>query len=42
MVIGSNNTVRDNDYARVTVDELILSNVDLTKATIKTLISDIL
>ena len=40
VVIGRRNTDRDDNYASVTVDELILWNVDLRKETIETLISD--
>ena len=40
MVIGRRNTDRDNDYASVTVDELLFWNVDLTQANIEMLISD--
>ena len=38
VVIGRRNTDRNNNYVSVTVDELILWNVDLTQATIEALI----
>ena len=40
VVIGRRNTDIDNNYASVTVDELMLWNVDVSQATIEMLISD--